>query len=112
MADRDRREASKARPGDIIKKAKQLRQTNVQIEIDNKKAAQEKVKCGVKKDEHARASVARLDLVTAELKRAANARATVENPQPSTESQDEPIAGPHGGNEDLQLKLDTVQARR
>ncbi|KAF8162328.1 hypothetical protein K438DRAFT_301030 [Mycena galopus ATCC 62051] len=95
MADRDRREASKARPGDIIKKAKQLRQTNVQIEIDNKKAAQEKVKCGVKK-----------------LKRAANARATVENPQPSTESQDEPIAGPHGGNEDLQLKLDTVQARR
>ncbi|KAF8129382.1 hypothetical protein K438DRAFT_1999949 [Mycena galopus ATCC 62051] len=38
-------------------------------------------------DEHARASAARPDLVTAELKRAVNARAAVENPQPPTEPQ-------------------------
>ncbi|KAF8175272.1 hypothetical protein K438DRAFT_1771220 [Mycena galopus ATCC 62051] len=94
MADRVRREGSTACPGKIVNAARQQRRTKAQIEKDNKKIADKKeaksrpsLKTFRAEDEHARASAARPDLVTAELKRAVNARAAVENPQPPTEPQ-------------------------
>lgn len=93
MAERGRRDASTARPGDIVNQAKQKRRTKEEIEAEKRAAAlakEEKLaeaaaknRRGVKRaaaavqelteqDELARATAARPDLVTAELKRLVN----------------------------------------
>jgi hypothetical protein len=90
MADRERRVASTARPGDVVNHAKQKRRTPEEIQaakqaadlakIEKAEAAASKTKKGVKRaaaavadlaaqDEVARATAARPDLVTAQLKR-------------------------------------------
>lgn len=90
MADRERRVASTARPGDVINQAKQKRRTPEEVhaakqvadlaKAEKAEAAASKTKKGVKRaaaavtdlaaqDERARATAARPDLVTAQLKR-------------------------------------------
>lgn len=90
MSEREKRAASSARPGDIVKNAKQKRRTRDEIDRDNleiekKREEKERVAAAKKKegirrvalaedkirqnDEHARSSAARPDLVTAQLKR-------------------------------------------
>ncbi|KAJ6604083.1 hypothetical protein B0H10DRAFT_2314281 [Mycena sp. CBHHK59/15] len=105
MAERQKRDASTARPGDIVNNAKQKRRTPEEIQRDklaekerkDKKAQEtaEKKKKGVnrvaaaeaeirKQDEHARATAARPDLVTAQLKRSVIAEGPREEPEVRT----------------------------
>ncbi|KAJ6507607.1 hypothetical protein DFH09DRAFT_1334473 [Mycena vulgaris] len=117
MAGRSKRDATNARPGNVVNDAKQKRRTKAEIARDNlaKKAeketkAQEAAKkkdSGVKRiaaaedeirrqDEHARATAARPDLFTAQLK-----RLTCAAPPP-------PILSRSTATEDEDLTMDDV----
>lgn len=104
MAERQRREASTARPGDIVNNAKQKRRSKDEIAQENlaaqakkdakAKEKEAKRKSGVKRaaaaedklrkqDEHDRATAARPDLVTAQLKRVVPAEAPADDSKAS-----------------------------
>ncbi|KAJ6608790.1 hypothetical protein B0H10DRAFT_2438860 [Mycena sp. CBHHK59/15] len=111
MADRDRRTASTAHPGDIVNKAKQRRRTREEIEREaaskqqakeeKEKNAAEKKGRGVRRvaameeqmrdeDEHARGSAARPDLRTMELKRSIIARVQQQEHTPARDTSASP----------------------
>ncbi|KAJ7767533.1 hypothetical protein DFH07DRAFT_769627 [Mycena maculata] len=108
MAERGRREASTARPGNVVNNARQKHRTQEQIALDNAekqrvkeekdRVAQEKRKSGVRRiadveqqmraeDERSRATAARPDLRTMELKRAVLDKSHQESPERETPPQ-------------------------